>query len=149
MFDLTKLAIEKRRITITIMFLIVVLGLMGYSKLPKAEDPGFTVRKARIITYFPGASPDRVKKLITDKLEKAIQEMPELEYVIPVTLRSGSSDRENLDKLETINVYSQQTNMVHPAGWTKKVIELGPRAWISRSPACEGWVRIQIRDQGL
>lgn len=81
MFDITKLAIEKKKITFTIMFLIVVLGLQGYSRLPKAEDPGFTVRKARIITYFPGASPDRVEKLITDKLEKAVQEMPELEYV--------------------------------------------------------------------
>ena len=32
-------------------------------------------------TQFPGASPERVERLVTDKLEKAIQEIPEVEHV--------------------------------------------------------------------
>ena len=32
-------------------------------------------------TIFPGASPERVEQLVTDKLEKAIQEIPELDFV--------------------------------------------------------------------
>ncbi len=34
-----------------------------------------------MITYFPGASPERVEQLVTDKLEKVIQEIPELDFV--------------------------------------------------------------------
>ncbi len=90
MFDFTKLAIKNNRITFCSIFLIIVLGFISYAKLPKAEDPGFIVRKARVVTYFPGASPFRIEQLVTDKLEKAIQEMPELEYVRSES-RSGVS----------------------------------------------------------
>jgi multidrug efflux pump subunit AcrB len=34
-----------------------------------------------VTTYFPGASPERVEQLVTDKLEKAIQEIPELDFL--------------------------------------------------------------------
>ena len=66
------------------------MGVISYVKLPKAEDPGFVVRKARVVTFFPGASPDRIEQLVTDKLEKAIQEMPELEFIKSES-RSGVS----------------------------------------------------------
>ncbi|MDP1834901.1 MAG: efflux RND transporter permease subunit [Chlamydiales bacterium] len=81
MFDLTRFSIEKPRITLTFLALIVLFGIMAYQKLPKAEDPGFVVRIARVTTYFPGASPERMENLVTDKIEKVIQEIPELEYV--------------------------------------------------------------------
>ena len=32
-------------------------------------------------TVFPGASPERVEQLVTDKIEKVVQEMPELDFV--------------------------------------------------------------------
>ena len=81
MFDVTRIAIQQRRITYTFLAMIFILGFMSYIKLPKAEDPGFIVRLARVTTFFPGASPDRVEQLVTDKLEKAIQEIPELDYI--------------------------------------------------------------------
>ena len=34
-----------------------------------------------MLTYFPGASPERVENLVTDKIEEAVQEMPELDFV--------------------------------------------------------------------
>jgi multidrug efflux pump subunit AcrB len=49
--------------------------------MPRNEDPGFLIRTATVLTYFPGASPERIEQLITDKLEKTIQEMPELDTV--------------------------------------------------------------------
>ena len=58
--------------------------------MPRSEDPGFIIRVAQVLTYFPGASPDRVEQLVTDKLEKTIQEIPELDFVNS-TSRSGVS----------------------------------------------------------
>ena len=49
--------------------------------MPRAEDPGFTIRTAVVQTLFPGANPERVENLVTDKIEKVIQEMPELDNV--------------------------------------------------------------------
>jgi len=79
--SLTATAIAKNRITFVALFVIVVAGLNAFSSLPRAEDPGFIIRVAQVVTYFPGASPLRVEQLVTDKLEKAIQEMPELDFI--------------------------------------------------------------------
>ncbi len=49
--------------------------------MPQNEDPGFIIRVALVMTYFPGASPERVEQLVTDRLEKAIQEIPELDFL--------------------------------------------------------------------
>ncbi len=79
--DLTSVAIRKKRITSIALFLIVVMGVLTYDSMPRAEDPGFTIRTALVQTIFPGASPERVEQLVTDKLEKVIQEMPEIDFI--------------------------------------------------------------------
>ncbi len=79
--NITRAAIEKNRVTAFVLATIILGGLITYQNMPRAEDPGFTVRVALILTYFPGAAPERVEMLITDKMEKLIQEMPELDYV--------------------------------------------------------------------
>ncbi len=88
--NLTDLAIEKNRITLTIVGMLVIAGSLAVINLPKAQDPGFIVRTAVITTQFPGASPERVEQLVTDKLEKKIQEMPEIDSIISES-RTGIS----------------------------------------------------------
>jgi multidrug efflux pump subunit AcrB len=79
--SITQLAIDKNRITALVIFIIIFGGLIAFNSLPRSEDPGFTIRTAFIMTMFPGASPDRIENLITDKLEKVIQQIPELDFV--------------------------------------------------------------------
>jgi multidrug efflux pump subunit AcrB len=76
--NITQFAIDKKRTTFTAIFLILVTGLMTFSNMPRAEDPGFIIRMALVTTYFPGASPERIEQLVTDKLEKHIQEIENL-----------------------------------------------------------------------
>ena len=79
--SITRLAIEKNRVTTVALVVILFGGLSSYFGLPRAEDPGFVMRVALVQTFFPGASPERVELLVTDKLEKSIQQIPELDYV--------------------------------------------------------------------
>jgi multidrug efflux pump subunit AcrB len=88
--NLTALAIERNRVTLTIVGLVLVAGVFAYKGLPKAQDPGFIVRTAVITTRFAGASPERVELLVTDKIEKKIQEMPEIDSIISES-RTGIS----------------------------------------------------------
>ena len=88
--NLTAAAIERNRVTLTIVALLVIAGGFAIQSLPKAQDPGFTVRTAVITTRFPGASPERVELLVTDKIEKKIQEMPEIDSIVSES-RSGIS----------------------------------------------------------
>ena len=52
--------------------------------------PPYTVRVANVVTSFPGASPERVELLVTDKVEKKVQEIPEM-YEVESNSRSGLS----------------------------------------------------------
>ena len=78
---MTRFAIERNRVTLVLLAVALVAGLQSYLAMPQAEDPGFTIRRALVQTSFPGASPERVEELVTDKLEEAIQEIPQLEAV--------------------------------------------------------------------
>ncbi len=101
--DITRYAIEKNRVTLVLVLALAFGGLSSYFSMPKAEDPGFLIRIAVVITQFPGASPERVEQLVTDKLEKAIQEMPELES-LESTSKSGIS-------IITVNVQERYTDL--------------------------------------
>ncbi len=79
--NLTGVAIDQNRVTLVLVVLLFVSGLMAYQGMPKAQDPGFVVRTAVITTRLPGAAPERVEQLVTDKIEEKIQEMPEVDYV--------------------------------------------------------------------
>jgi len=88
--NLTQFSIEKNRITFTVLGTIMIMGLVLYMSLPRDSMPPYTVRVATVITNFPGASPERVELLVTDKIEKIVQELPELDEVTS-TSRSGLS----------------------------------------------------------
>ncbi len=77
----TGAAIKNNRVTFLVLTVLALAGVMSYRTMPRAEDPGFIIRTALIITNFPGASPERVEQLVTDKLEKSIQEMPEIDFI--------------------------------------------------------------------
>lgn len=79
--NLTAAAIDRNRVTLTIVGLVILSGALAFQSLPKAQDPGFIVRTAVITTRFPGASPERVELLVTDKIEKKVQEMPEIDSI--------------------------------------------------------------------
>ncbi|MEC3906784.1 efflux RND transporter permease subunit [Tamlana sp. 2201CG12-4] len=88
--NLTQFSIEKNRITITVLTTIIIMGLVLYQSLPRDSMPPYTVRVATIVSQFPGASPMRVEQLVTDKIEKTSQELPELKKVTS-TSRTGLS----------------------------------------------------------
>jgi multidrug efflux pump len=88
--NITRAAIEKNRVTFVALLVILFAGTGVYQDMPRNEDPGFIIRTAQVLTFFPGASPERVELLVTDKLEKAIEEIPQLDFVNS-TSRTGVS----------------------------------------------------------
>ncbi len=79
--NLTSFAIEKRAISYFAVFLVTVTGIGAFFSLGQLEDPEFTVKTAVITTSYPGASPEEVELEVTDRIELAIQEMPQIDYL--------------------------------------------------------------------
>lgn len=88
--NITQFAIERNRITITVLATILLLGFTLFNSLPRDSMPPYTIRVANIISSFPGASPERVEQLVSFKIEKIAQELPELDEVNS-TSRTGLS----------------------------------------------------------
>ncbi|MEO0412115.1 MAG: efflux RND transporter permease subunit [Pseudomonadota bacterium] len=77
---LTALAMKNNVTVIVIVTLLALTGIASYFSLPKQQDPGFIIRSVVVQTIFPGANPGRVEELVTDPIEEALQEIPELDY---------------------------------------------------------------------
>jgi multidrug efflux pump subunit AcrB len=75
---MSTLFLRRPRLLVLTLALVAVAGLSALSLLPRAEDPTLSDRVARVITRFPGATPERVESLVTDKLEEELLEVPEV-----------------------------------------------------------------------
>ena len=69
---------------------IVALGLISLSTVGRQEDPTITNLFATIVTPYPGAEPERVEALVTEKIEAELRTIPEID-VIESTSRAGVS----------------------------------------------------------
>jgi multidrug efflux pump subunit AcrB len=101
--NLTLAAIENNRVTAAVLVVIFLSGTLAFFNMERAEDPGFIIRVATVVTFFPGASPRRVEQLVTDKIEKAIQQMPELKFV--------SSESKNGISIVYVNIRGEYREM--------------------------------------
>ena len=88
--NLTQFSIERNRVVLSILTMVIIMGIILYTSLSRDSMPPYTVRVASVVTSFPGASPLRVEELVTDKIEKVAQELPELKEIIS-TSRTGLS----------------------------------------------------------
>ncbi len=79
--SITRAAIEKSRVSIVALLIVLFGGVISYIRMPQREDPGFTIRVAVVTTRLPGASPERMEELVTDPIEAVVQQIPELDFV--------------------------------------------------------------------
>ncbi|WOO42491.1 efflux RND transporter permease subunit [Rubellicoccus peritrichatus] len=78
---LARLFYENRHLLILVMVVIAVGGITALRTMPRLEDPVIVNRNPQILTLFPGASADRVEALISEPIEQALQEVPEIKFV--------------------------------------------------------------------
>ena len=88
--NLPRFAINNKIFIHFITFLIFVGGIHSFTSLGQLEDPDFTVKTAVVVTQYPGATPEEVELEVTDLLETAIQELPQLKKITSYS-RAGLS----------------------------------------------------------
>ena len=79
--NLSRWAIDHPALVRFFIILILLVGARSYFQLGQAEDPPFTFKTMLIQAQWPGATAQEVSEQLTERIEKKLQEMPELDYV--------------------------------------------------------------------
>lgn len=89
-FNLSGWAIQNRSITVFMMIVALVAGGLSFYKLGRAEDPPFTFRTMVVRAIWPGATLDETVKQVTERIERTLQEVENLDDLRSVT-RAGET----------------------------------------------------------
>ncbi len=79
--NITEFAIKNNVVTLSLLVVLVAAGISTFQNMPRDDMPPFLVRVANVVTVFPGASPERMELLISNKIEEVCQEVPEVDYI--------------------------------------------------------------------
>jgi len=83
-------SVQRPRIVLSLIFIVIVGGIYAYTDLGRLEDPEFTIKQAVIVTLYPGASPEDVVKEVTNPIEDACQQMGQVDRVESQSIRGRS-----------------------------------------------------------
>jgi HAE1 family hydrophobic/amphiphilic exporter-1 len=73
--------IQQFQLTILVMLLILAAGVAGLVSLPKESLPEIVFPAITVQTVFPGASPEDVEFLVTEKIENKVKEFDDIETI--------------------------------------------------------------------
>src|SRR6478672_10461374 len=80
-FNLSRWALEHKSFVVYLMLVVAMAGMFEYSRLGREEDPPFTIKTMVVKTVWPGATTLETVKQVTDRVEKKLEELPNLDYL--------------------------------------------------------------------
>ena len=80
-FNLSRWAIEHTNFTRFLLVLILGSGIFALTNLGQKEDPEFKFRVMIVQVLWPGSSVHEMQEQVVDKIERKIQETPQLDIV--------------------------------------------------------------------
>ena len=83
--NLAEYAIKKKTVSLVLTVMLVLGGIVTFTKIGMLEDPEFTIKDAVVITAYPGASAKEVEEEVTDELETAIQQLGQLDELTSIS----------------------------------------------------------------
>ena len=102
--NIAEWSIRKPLLTWTFTVMVMIAGIIAYYKLPRLEDPEFTIKEAQIVTSYPGASPRETAQEVTSQIEEAVQQMGQLKEI-----QSKSSYGLSIVRAEMLDKYNKDS----------------------------------------
>ncbi len=94
-FNLSTWSLAHPSLVAYFMLVLTVGGILAFFNLGRSEDPDFTIKIMVVRTFWPGATAREVEQQVTDRIERKLQELPNLD-----SLRSYSKPGESLVFIE-------------------------------------------------
>ena len=103
-FNLSAWALTHRSFVLFLMAVAVGAGAIAFGRLGRGEDPAFTFRTMVVSASWPGATLEETLNQVTERLERTLQEVPNIDFlrsqttagrvIIFVTLLGSTSPRD-------------------------------------------------------
>src|SRR5690242_9259577 len=78
--NLSEWALKHQQMILFLLMVCTLGGILAYNHLGQKEDPEFTVKAMLVQAFWPGSSAQQMADQVTDKLEKKLQEVAEIDY---------------------------------------------------------------------
>ncbi len=78
--NLSAWAIRHQALVLFMIVMSMAVGLFAFKTLGRAEDPNFTVRTMLVTAQWPGATAQEMQQQVTDRLEQALQQVPNFDF---------------------------------------------------------------------
>jgi multidrug efflux pump subunit AcrB len=106
---LADFALRNRTTTLVLTAGLLLGGASAFNELSRLEDPEFTIKEALVITRYPGATAPEVEEEVSDRIERAVQQLGQLKEV------ESKSDR-GLSTV-TVRIKDQYGKQALPQVW--------------------------------
>ena len=80
-FNLSEWALRHRSFVVYLMIASVVAGLASYRSLGRNEDPAFVIKTMIVQAAWPGATINDTLLQVTERIERTLQETPNLDFL--------------------------------------------------------------------
>jgi multidrug efflux pump len=87
----TDIFVRRWVLAMSVNLIILVMGLRAWSSMTVQEFPTLTSTVVTVSTSYPGADPETVQGFITSRLEQAIAQAPNIDYMTATSAESASS----------------------------------------------------------
>jgi len=90
--NIAEYSVVNKVVTWLVVIILIGGGISAYDKIGKLEDPAFTIKEAKVITLYPGATAAEVESEVTFHVEDALQQLGQLKDLKMTVNRPGYSE---------------------------------------------------------
>ncbi len=83
--------IERYKIVYLMLIAIMIVGTSAFIGLPRELQPEIVLPYGQVFTLYPGAAPEEVETLVSNKLESKLEEIEDLKMISSYSFSGGSS----------------------------------------------------------
>lgn len=102
-------SVKNNRMIYMAMAMAIIGGILAYMNMGRLEDPEFTIKRALIVTPYPGASAEEVAQEVSNPIEVACQQLSQLDFVRSESTRGRS--------VVTVDIKAQYNKETIPQVW--------------------------------
>jgi multidrug efflux pump subunit AcrB len=125
--NIAEYSVTKKVTTWLLIILFLAGGVTALQEISRLEDPEFTIKQAKVVTTYPGATPLEVEREVTYHVENAVQQLQQLKRVESIS-QDGYSEitvviKDKYKKPEFPNIWDELRRKINDVQ-----IELPPGA---------------------